>query len=49
MIYLYGDSHANHSFAKLSEPHQNLFQQSVTMFRVGRDRIIPNFDPSTHD
>ena len=49
MIYLYGDSHAQHSFAKLAQPHQNLSQPSVTMFRVGRDKVIPNFDPNSHD
>ena len=49
MIYLYGDSHVQHSFAKLTQPHQNLSQPSVTMFRVGRDKVIPNFDPNSHD
>lgn len=49
MIFLYGDSHANFSFTSLQYPHQNLYSSSVTMFRVGRDNIIPNFNYHMHN
>jgi hypothetical protein len=44
MIYLYGDSHAERSFKNLTLPHSNQFINGVTMFRIGRDNIIVNFD-----
>ena len=44
MIYIYGDSHANLSFKNLPLPHRKFYENSVTMFRVGRDRSIINFD-----
>ena len=44
MIYIYGDSHANYSFKNLSLPHHKFYENSVTMFRVGRDRSIIKFD-----
>ena len=43
MIYLYGDSHAYFSFKQLSIPNQNYYQDSITMFRIGRDGVIINF------
>ena len=46
MIYIYGDSHALFSFDKLSLPHNNLQRHSITMFRIGRDNSIINFDSS---
>ena len=49
MIFLYGDSHANFSFSSLPYPHSNLYSSSVTMFRVGRDKVIPNFDYRMHN
>ena len=49
MIFFYGDSHAYHSFKDLSLPHGNYFQSNITMFRVGRDKSIPNWTPSHHD
>lgn len=44
MIYIYGDSHAERSFKNLTLPHANQFCNAVTMFRIGRDNIIINFD-----
>ena len=44
MIYIYGNSHANNSFKNLTLPHVNLFSNAITMFRIGRDNIIINFD-----
>lgn len=44
MIYIYGDSHANNSFKNLPLLHNNFYENSITMFRVGRDRSIIKFD-----
>ncbi len=44
MIYIYGDSHALFSFKNLNLPHVNCYQSAVTMFRIGRDNSIINFD-----
>lgn len=44
MIYIYGDSHANLSFKNLPLPHHKIYENSITMFRVGRDKSIMNFD-----
>ena len=44
MIYIYGDSHSNYSFKNLSLPHRNFYKNSITMFRIGRDSHIINFD-----
>lgn len=49
MIYIYGDSHANHFFKNLKNPHVNYHQNSVTMFRIGRDNNIINFNNDHHD
>lgn len=46
MIYLYGDSHANKGFHNLPFPLKNLYQASVTMFRIGRDNMIINHNPA---
>jgi hypothetical protein len=46
MIYLYGDSHANKAFQHLSYPFKNYHQSSVTMFRIGRDNMIINYNPA---
>lgn len=43
MIYIYGDSHANYSFKNLALPHHNFYENSITMFRIGRDNNIINF------
>ena len=42
-IYIYGDSHARFNFENLSIPNINLNQNSITMFRIGRDNMIINF------
>jgi hypothetical protein len=49
MIYIYGDSHAKFCFKKLKIPHVDLHQNSITMFRVGRDNDIINFNNKKHD
>ena len=53
MLYIFGDSHANFCFRDLTThiPVVNCFQNSITLHRVGRDRVFPNFNPSfnTHE
>lgn len=49
MIFIYGDSHAYNSFKNLSIPHVFLHQNSVTMFRIGRDNMIVNYDKQHHN
>ena len=44
MIYIYGDSHACFSFKNLKLECNNLYHFSITMFRIGRDNIIINYD-----
>lgn len=44
MIYIYGDSHANFCFKNLNLDHKNYYHPSITMFRIGRDNIIINFN-----
>jgi hypothetical protein len=44
MIYIYGDSHANYCFNNLHIPHFKYHENSITMFRIGRDNLIVNFD-----
>jgi hypothetical protein len=44
MIYIYGDSHASYSFKNLNLYYKNLHCPSITMFRIGRDNIIINFN-----
>ena len=46
MIYIYGDSHAHYSFKNLNLKHINKHCSSITMFRIGRDNKIINFDKS---
>lgn len=48
MIHIYGDSHAQFSFAGLTLPHVDHNVFSVTMHRIGRDRTIVNFNPAHH-
>lgn len=48
MIHIYGDSHAKFSFAGLNLPYVDHHASSVTMHRIGRDRIIVNFNPAHH-
>jgi hypothetical protein len=49
MLFVYGDSHANFSFKNLPVPSKNYHMNSITMFRVGRDNYILNFNPQEHD
>jgi hypothetical protein len=44
MIYIYGDSHAMLSFNGLTLENINKSHSNITMFRVGRDNTIINFD-----
>jgi hypothetical protein len=44
MIHIYGDSHAEFSFTGLSLAHQNHREYSITMFRIGRDNTVINFN-----
>ena len=44
MIYIYGDSHANYCFKNLHIPHFRYHENSITMFRIGRDNLIINFN-----
>ena len=44
MIYIYGDSHARFNFTNLKLEHKDFHNNSITMFRVGRDNTIINFD-----
>lgn len=44
MIYIYGDSHSSFSFRNLKFDNTDLNCPSITMFRIGRDNIIINFD-----
>jgi hypothetical protein len=44
MIFIYGDSHAYNSFKGLKYDHRNCHQNAITMFRIGRDNIIINFN-----
>jgi hypothetical protein len=48
-IYIYGDSHAERLFKNLLLPHKNVFHNSITMNRIGRDNIIINFDTTTNN
>jgi len=44
MIYIYGDSHVDHSFRNLKLDYTDLHKDSITMFRIGRDDIIIGFN-----
>ena len=44
MIYIFGDSHANFNMKNFSIEHINLYQTAVTMYRIGRDNEIINFN-----
>lgn len=45
MIHLYGDSHARFCFSNLKYQHIDHSWSSITMFRIGRDNIIANYNP----
>jgi hypothetical protein len=44
MIYIYGDSHAGINFKNLKIDYTDLHYAAITMFRIGRDNIIINFN-----
>lgn len=44
MIYIYGDSHASYSFKNLKINYTDLHENSITMYRIGRDNMIINFN-----
>ena len=48
MIYVYGDSHAAASFKRLQIPYSDCHHNSITMFRIGRDNVIINFNSANH-
>jgi hypothetical protein len=39
MIKIFGDSHARFNFANLQNPNENYNMSSLTMHRIGRDRL----------
>lgn len=43
--YFYGDSHGESSFNGFSMPHEFRIEKSCTMHRVGRDKMVPNWNP----
>lgn len=49
MLYIYGDSHANSNFKNLTLPYVDLSSPSITMFRIGRDNSVVNFNANEHD
>lgn len=49
MIFIYGDSHSYYSFRDLTLEHKNYNQSAITMFRIGRDNKIINFNSTEHD
>ena len=49
MIHIYGDSHANSSFKNLQLPFVDHHQSNITMFRIGRDHTIVNYNNTDHD
>ena len=46
MIYVFGDSHARFNIKNFEMKHENLSENSITMFRIGRDKHIINFSKS---
>jgi len=44
MIHIYGDSHAFHSFKNLKLDFKDYHSNAITMFRIGRDNIIINYN-----
>ena len=49
MFYIFGDSHARFSFKNLSIPHENRQRDAITMFRMGRDNSIINFEENLNN
>jgi hypothetical protein len=49
MLYIYGDSHGKFCFQNLPIPFYDRHNSSITMFRIGRDNAIVNFNNIEHD
>lgn len=49
MILTYGDSHALYSFKNSNLAINNRYRSAITMFRIGRDNIIINFNKFRDD
>ena len=53
MIYIFGDSHANSNFKNLQIPNINGYTNSITMHRIGRDKLncinFKNYNISQND
>lgn len=48
MLFIYGDSHGNDCFKNLKIPYIDLHSSNKTMYRVGRDRYIINYNRNHH-
>jgi hypothetical protein len=48
MLFIYGDSHAQRNFHEIKVPIKNWFYAGITMFRIGRDNTIINFNSNDH-
>ena len=44
MIHIFGDSHSQFSFKNLNLQYTDNSQYSITMFRIGWDNIIINYN-----
>ena len=49
MIHVYGDSHAYMNFKNLSIPYIDHHKSNITMYRIGRDNMIINFNKDDHN
>lgn len=45
MIFIFGDSHANFNMSGFDLHNMNLYQNAITLHRIGRDNTIINFSP----
>ena len=48
MIYTFGDSHARKNFENTNLPITNCSENSITMHRIGRDKIFPYYSKVEH-
>ena len=49
IVFIYGDSHANRNFLNAKFPVVDKHCSSITMYRIGRDNTIINFNNDEHD
>ena len=49
MIHIYGDSHADFTFRNLNVPNKNIYNSGITMYRIGRDNSIYNYNSEEID